>query len=145
MKEIQRIAEGGGVTVRYLPDSQVALTGQLVDVERRLHGLRTVDQILGEPSEFVETGQGRRVTTTVRLRPLEVALPRWYERPGLILAWVGSGCGVVLTVAYSIQMILGAIAGLTTLILGVLVVLGLIVVVPKLLGGRKLSGTWKTD
>lgn len=147
MNEIQRIDRPGDrVTVRYLPDNQVALSGPFVEVERKVHAMQALDRLVGGPSEFVETGADGRVMTTIRMRPLEVAAPpSWYERPGLILTWVGSGCAAVLSIGYAVRMILGGIAGLATLLIGVAAVLVGGAVALKMVSGGGSSGTWKTN
>ncbi len=101
MSEVQRIDRpGDGVSVRYLPGNQVALTGPLVAVERKVYALQALDRLVEQPSEFVETGTGRRVTVTVRLRampPTPVPLSIW-QRPGWIVATIlsATALGLVL-------------------------------------------------
>lgn len=149
MKQVQvrRIDQtGDGVTVRYLPDNQAALTGPLVPLERKIQLELALGNILAGPDELVETGYGRRITAIVRLRP-PVAAPRsWWERPGLILTWVGSGCAVVLSVGAAVSWVVGAIASLWPLLVGVAAVLVGGAIALKVVGGRGgSSGTWKTN
>lgn len=134
-----------GVTTRYLPNGQVALTGRQVDVERALMGLRVTDRLAGQPSEMVETGFDGRVTVTVQLRepaPHADVKPRIH--PGWIVAILAAATAAILAAAVLLFVVLSAIVAATSLIVGVCAVFALIAVAPKLFGGGS-HGTWKTN
>lgn len=134
----------GGIRVEKLTRTQSALIGPRDAVKAEVARMKAAHYPVTFDSPQRVKGGGLVVVLTLVPRDKRVpAGPRspWWHHPGWIVSVLLSATALVAVATWLVATLVSALVALVVPILGVLVILGLIVVVPKLIGGNRYSMT----
>lgn len=139
-----QVRTGGVIRVEKLTRTQSALIGPRDAVKAEVARMEAAHYPVRFDRPQRVDGGGLVVVLTLipsgERAPIEPALP-WWHHPGWIVSVLLSATALVAVTAWLLSTLVSALVALVVPILGVLVILGLIVVVPKLAGGDRYSMT----
>jgi hypothetical protein len=120
MTELE-VRTAGGVRTKRLSATQTALVGPRDAVRDEVARMRAAAYPVrfDRPMQLDRSSDVSQVLTLLppeQRQPVGPLLP-WYQRPRLVVTWVGSVCALVLSVGAAVTWILGAVAALWPLLL----------------------------
>lgn len=130
----------GGIRTQRLGPNQTALIGPRDAVKAEVARMKAANYPLtyDRPQQLERGADVVTILTLIPRGERAPAKPRlpWWHHPGWIVSVLLSAAALVAVTAWLLSTIVSALVALALPILGVLVILGLIVVVPKLVGGN---------